>query len=59
MLPSAMPGSHACFWASLPEMRIGLEGSLLNSTIRAEDWQYLAISSIATTRPRAPAPEPP
>ena len=57
--PVAMPGRYRFFWSSLPAMSTGPTGSRVNSSIKAAVFEYLATSSMATVRPRMPAPDPP
>ena len=57
--PVATPRTYCCFCSSLPAISTGPVGSRVSSSISAAVFEYLATSSIATVRPRIPAPEPP
>ncbi len=58
--PEASAGSQACFWASLPNFRIGSHTSeLFTDMMTAVEAQARAISSRATTYETVSMPAPP
>ncbi len=58
-VPSQMPGRYRFFCSSVPAIMSGPVGSRVNKSISAAALEYLATSSMATARPRMPAPDPP
>src|SRR5262245_2284672 len=57
--PSATARTYRCRCSSLPAIRTGPVGSRVRSSMSAAVFEYLATSSIASVRPRIPAPPPP
>ncbi len=57
--PVATPRTYCCFCSSLPAISTGPVGSRVSSSMSAAVFEYFATSSIASVRPRIPAPDPP
>ena len=58
-VPLAIPGRYFCFCASVPAIMIGPVGRRVSRSIKPSTFEYLVTSSMASTRPKMPAPEPP
>ena len=58
-VPSAIPGRYLCFCASVPAIITAPVGRRVKRSINAAVFEYFATSSMATARPRIPAPDPP